>query len=71
MKIFLLKYTERLKLNRGKTGLLILNGSHRPRPPIEAIQVSRERIMPVNSAGDTGVFTQEMTLAEHVTTIYM
>ena len=32
----------KLKLNRGKTELLILNVSHRPRPPIEAIQVSSE-----------------------------
>ena len=37
----------KLKLNREKTKLLILNASHCPRPPIEAIQVSSERIMPV------------------------
>ena len=50
--------------------LLILNASHRPRPPIEAFQVSSERITPVSSARNIGVvFDQEMTLAEHVTTI--
>ena len=60
----------KLKLNRGKTELLILNASHRPRLPIEAIQVSSERIMPVSSARNLGVvFDQEMTLVEHVTTI--
>ena len=58
------------KVNRGKTELLILNASHRPRPPIEAIQVSSERIMPVSSARNMGVvFDQEMTLVAHVTTI--
>ena len=59
-----------LKLNRGKTELLILNASHRPRPPVEAIQVSSERITPVSSARNIGVvFDQEMTLAQHGTTI--
>ena len=51
----------KLKVNRGKTELLILNASHRPRPPIEAIQVSSERIMPVSSARNIGVvFDQEV-----------
>ena len=60
----------KLKVNRGKTELLILNASHRPRPPIEAIQVSSERIMLVSSARNIGVvFDQKMTLVEHVTTI--
>ena len=60
----------KLKVSRGKTELLILNASHRPRPPIEAIQVSSERIMLVSSAWNIGVvFDQEMTLVEHVTTI--
>ena len=60
----------KLKVNRGKTELLILNASHRPRPPIEAIQVSSERIMLVSSARNIGVvFDQEMTLVEHVTII--
>ena len=60
----------KLKLNRGKTELLILNVSHRPHPPIEAIQVSSEQIMPVSSARNIRVvFDQEMTLAEHITTI--
>ena len=45
----------KLKVNRGKTELLILNASHRPRPPIEAIQVSSERIMLVSSARNIGV----------------
>ena len=50
--------------------LLILNPSHRPRPPIEAIQVSSERMMPVSSARNLGVvFDQEINLVEHVTTI--
>ena len=40
----------KLKLNRGKTELLVLNASHRPRPSVEAIQVSSERIMPLSSA---------------------
>ena len=63
----------KLKVNRGKTELLILNATHRPHPPIEALQVSSERIsriMFVSSARKSGVvFDQEMTLVEHVTTI--
>ena len=60
----------KLKLNKGKTELLILNASHRPRPPIEAIQVSSEQIIPVSSARNLGViFDQEMSLVENVTTI--
>ena len=60
----------KLKLNRGKIELLVLNASHRPRPPIEAIQVSSERIMPVSFARNIGVvFDREMTLVEHVTAI--
>ena len=60
----------KLKLNKGKTKLLILNASHRPCPLIEVIQVSSEQIMPVSSARNLGViFDQEITLVEHVTTI--
>ena len=39
--------------------------------PIEAIQVSSERIMPVSSSRNIGVvFDQEITLVERVTTIF-
>ena len=60
----------KLKLNRGKTELLILTASHRPRPPIDAIQVSSERIIPTRSARNIGVILdQEMSLDERVTNI--
>ena len=59
----------KLKLNRGKTELLILSASHRPRPPIDAIQVSSERIIPARSARNIGVILdQEMSLDEHALT---
>ena len=55
---------------QGKTELLVPNAGHRPRTPIEAIQVSSERIMPVSSARNIEVvFDQEITLVEQVTTI--
>jgi len=58
----------KLKLNRGKTELLTLSASHRPRPPIDAIQVSSERIIPARSAGNIGVILhQEIFLDEQVT----
>ena len=53
-----------------KNRAIVLNASHRPRLPIEAIHVSSGRIMPVSSARNIGVvFDQEMTLVELVTTL--
>ena len=42
--------SNKLKLNRGKTELLVLSARHRPPPSIEYIDVSGERIKPTSSA---------------------
>lgn len=58
----------KLKLNRGKTELLILSARHRPPPSIEYVDVSGERIEPSPSARNIGViFDEHMSLDKHVT----
>ena len=58
----------KLKLNRGKTELLILNARHRPPPLIEYVDVSGEHIEPSPSARNIGViFDEHMSLEKHVT----
>ena len=62
--------SNKLKLNRGKTELLILSARHRPPPSIEYVDVSGERIEPSPSARNIGViFDEHMSLAKHVTNI--
>ena len=58
----------KLKLNRGKTELLILSARHRPPPSIEYVDVSGERIESSPSARNIGViFDEHMSLDKHVT----
>lgn len=60
--------SNKLKLNRGKTELLVLSARHRPPPSIEYIDVSGERIKPSPSARNIGViFDEHMSLDKHVT----
>ena len=62
--------SNKLKLNRGKTELLVLSARHRPPPSIEYIDVSGERIKPTSSARNIGViFDEHMSLDKHVTNI--
>ena len=62
--------SNKLKLNRGKTDLLILSARHRPPPSIEYVDVSGERIEPSPSARNIRViFDEHMSLAKHVTNI--
>ena len=58
----------KLKLNRGKTELLILSARHRPPPLIDHVDVSGEQIEPSTSARNIGViFDEHMSLEKHVT----
>ena len=58
----------KLKLNREKRELLILNARHRPPPLRECINVSGVRIEPSPSARNIGViFDEHMSLDKHVT----
>ena len=58
----------KLKLNRGKTELLILSARHHPPALIEYVDVSGEHIEPSPSARNTGViFNEHMSLEKHVT----
>ncbi|KAL9967819.1 hypothetical protein ACROYT_G026116 [Oculina patagonica] len=60
--------SNKLKLNRGKTELLILSPRHRPPPSIEYVDVSGEQIEPSPSARNIGViFDEHMSLEKHVT----
>ena len=62
--------SNKLKLNRGKTELLILSARHHPSPSIEYVDVSGERIEPSPSARNIGViFDEHMSLAKHITNI--
>ena len=62
--------SNKLKLNRGKTELLVLSARHRPPPSIEYIDVSGERIKPTSSARNIGViFDEHMSLDKHVANI--
>ena len=62
--------SNKLKLNRGKTELLVLSARHRPPPSIEYIDVSGEQIKPTSSARNIGViFDEHMSLDKHVTNI--
>ena len=57
-----------LKLNRGKTELLILSTRHRPPPLIAYVDVSGEHIEPCPSARNIGViFDEHMSLEKHAT----
>ena len=58
----------KLKLNRGKTELLILSARHRPPPLIDHVDVFGEQIEPSTSARNIGViFDEHMSLEKHVT----
>ena len=59
---------DKLKLNRGKTELLIVSAQHRPLPLIDCVDVSGEQIKPSPSARNIGViFDEHMSLEKHVT----
>lgn len=45
----------KMKMNKHKAELLILSAHHRPRPSIEHIDISCERIQPSPSAKNIGV----------------
>ena len=58
----------KLKLNRGKTELLILSARHRPPPLIDHVDMSGEQIEPSTSARNIVViFDEHMSLEKHVT----
>ena len=60
----------KLKLNRDKTELLVIGSQYRPRPSIESIQVTGERIQPSISARNIGVtFDQNINFEQHVANI--
>ena len=62
--------SNKLKLNREKTELLVLSARHRPRLLIESVQVANEQILPSVSARNIGViFDQDMFLEQHVADI--
>ena len=45
-----------LKMNKDKTGLLIINARHRPTPPISSISICDETINPSINARNIGVY---------------
>jgi len=60
--------SNKLKVNRRKTELLVLSARHLPPPSIEYIDVSGEWIKPSSSARNIGVtFDEHMSLDKHVT----
>ena len=55
----------KLKLNRDKTELLVLNAHHHPHPPLESVAVSNEVIIPSISARNIGVlFDSDMSMEQ-------
>ena len=59
---------DKLKLNRGKTELLIVSAQHRPLPLIDCVDVSGEQIKPSPSVRNIGViFDKHVSLERHVT----
>ena len=56
-----------LRLNNGKTELLVLHAKHRPQPPLDSITVGDATLEPTSSARNIGaVFDDTMSFEEHV-----
>ena len=57
----------RLKLNKGKTELLVLHSRHRPPPAFAYLKIGSEVILPSDSARNVGViFDNTMTMVPHI-----
>ena len=57
----------RLKLNKGKTELLVLHSRHRPPPAFASLKIGSEVILPSDSARNVGViFDNTMTMVPHI-----
>ena len=57
----------RLKLNKGKTELLVLHSRHRPPPAFAPLKIGSEVILPSDSARNAGViFDNAMTMVPHI-----
>ena len=60
----------KLKLNSGKTELLVLNARHRPSPPLKCIHAGTELIQASGSAKNIGVwFDDTLSMNKQVNTI--
>ena len=57
----------RLKLNKGKTELLVLHSRHRPPPAFAPLKIGSEVILPSDSAQNVGViFDNTTTMVPHI-----
>ena len=64
------KAINKLKLNRDKTELLVLNAYHCPSPSLESVAVSNEVMTPSSSARNIGVlFDYNIIMEQHVTAL--
>ena len=55
-----------LRLNNGKTELLVLYTKHRPKPPLDSITVGDATVEPTSSARNIGaIFDDTMSSEEH------
>ena len=56
-----------LKLNQGKTEILIMHSKFRPRPPLNCFQIGSEAVLSSSSATSLGVvFDDHMSFEEHI-----
>ncbi|KAL9965576.1 hypothetical protein ACROYT_G029392 [Oculina patagonica] len=61
----------KLKLNQEKTEVVLISCSrHRPRPPLESLQIGNVNVVPTSSARNLGaIFDQCFNLEEHIKSI--
>ena len=60
-----------LRLNNDKTELLVLHAKHRPKPPLDSINVGDATVEPKSSARNIGaIFEDTMSFEEHVNDLY-
>ena len=60
-----------LRWNNDKTELLVLHAKHRPKPPLDSINVGDATVEPKSSARNIGaIFEDTMSFEEHVNDLY-
>ena len=64
-------FLNNLRLNNDKTELLVLHAKHRPKPPLDSINVGDATVEPKSSARNIGaIFEDTMSFEEHVNDLY-